>query len=97
MLVLTVRAFDVRAVYEELDGIGWSEENNMKKGEKGEGEGTKTEGDDEGRKEGHEPGKMMMKKMGKIEDVEGERAYQILWATAKPKAGLPARVVRTGR
>lgn len=37
------------------------------------------------------------KKKMKIDEVEGEKAYQILCATAKPKAGLPARVGRTER
>lgn len=63
--MLTIRAFDVRAVYEEFYGTA-------------------------NRKEGKNGGK-------RIEEVEGEKAYQILWATAKPKCGLPARVVRTER
>jgi len=62
VLVLTIRAFDVWAVYEEFYA---------KEGRKGDGK--------------------------EIDEVEGEKAYQILWATAKPKAGLPARVVRTER
>lgn len=80
MLVLTVRAFDVRAAYEELDA---REGKRAEKGEQG--------------KEGEQGNEWGGKGKKEIRDVEGERAYQILWATAKPKGGLPGRVVRTGR
>ncbi len=65
--VLTIRRFDIWAVYAEMDqmsGKGW---------------------------------RGGMGRKGKPDTVEGERAYQVLVATAKPAGGMPARVKRTER
>ncbi|KAF2192569.1 cytochrome protein [Zopfia rhizophila CBS 207.26] len=69
ILVLTVREFDVKAAYNELDALSkdgsmWASEKSQKKG----------------------PQKCF-----------DDDAYQILLAAAKPREGLPARVIRRDR
>ncbi len=89
VLVLTLRAFDVRAVYEEFYAVAAAA-----------GARTppkKREEKEEEKQGGSKVGEKVGEKGVAVPHVEGEMAYQIMAATAKPKAGLPARVVRTGR
>lgn len=96
VLVLTLRAFDVRAVYEEFYAdaarAGVSAGKTAAEARK-----AGTEKEEEGRKERKDGEKVGMVRGLVLPQVAGEKAYQILAATAKPKAGLPARVVRTAR
>lgn len=66
ILAMTVREFDVRSAYDELDclkddGTLWTKDGSFRKGP---------------------------------QEVFGESMYQILLAAAKPREGMPARVVR---
>lgn len=105
VLVLTLRAFDVRAVYEEFyaDAARASVSAGKTSAEAQRAGKEKEEKERKERKDGEKVGELgKVGKVGQVRgmvvpQVEGEKAYQILAATAKPKAGLPARVVRTER